>query len=36
MRREVHSKASALHRDGRWHDGLGYALLREEWLSDDS
>lgn len=33
MRREQHSRASALHRDGTWHDGLTYALLREEWPS---
>ncbi|WP_168207514.1 GNAT family N-acetyltransferase [Microlunatus elymi] len=31
MRREEHSRATALHRDGTWHDGLMYALLREEW-----
>jgi RimJ/RimL family protein N-acetyltransferase len=31
MRREEHSRATALHRDGSWHDGLNYALLREEW-----
>lgn len=31
MRREEHSRATALHRDGTWHDGLSYALLREEW-----
>ncbi|GAB3755507.1 GNAT family N-acetyltransferase [Microlunatus parietis] len=31
MRREEHSRATALHRDGTWHDGLTYALLREEW-----
>lgn len=31
MRREEQSRATALHRDGTWHDGLAYALLREEW-----
>jgi RimJ/RimL family protein N-acetyltransferase len=31
MRREQHSRATALHRDGTWHDSLVYALLREEW-----
>lgn len=31
MRRERHSRSSELHRDGTWHDGLTYALLREEW-----
>lgn len=35
MRRELHSRATALHRDGTWHDGFGYALLREEWSSAD-
>jgi RimJ/RimL family protein N-acetyltransferase len=33
MRREQHSRATALHRDGTWHDGYTYALLREEWTS---
>lgn len=31
LRREEHSRATALHRDGSWHDSFGYALLREEW-----
>lgn len=31
MRREEHSRATALHRDGTWHDGMNYGLLREEW-----
>lgn len=31
LRREEHSRSSALHRDGTWHDNLTYALLREEW-----
>jgi RimJ/RimL family protein N-acetyltransferase len=31
MRREEHSRATALHRDGTWHDGFSYALLRQEW-----
>lgn len=31
MRREVHTRAESLHRDGTWHDGLGYALLADEW-----
>ncbi|MBO9524263.1 MAG: GNAT family N-acetyltransferase [Nocardioidaceae bacterium] len=31
MRREVHTVKESLHRDGRWLDGLGYALLAEEW-----
>lgn len=31
MRRELHTVRESLHRDGRWLDGLGYALLAEEW-----
>ncbi|MGP9650781.1 GNAT family N-acetyltransferase [Glutamicibacter sp. AOP38-B1-38] len=31
MRREGYSKRDALHRDGQWLDGMGYALLAEEW-----
>lgn len=31
MRREVHTVAESLHRDGRWLDGYSYALLAEEW-----
>lgn len=31
MRREVHTVAESLHRDGGWLDGVGYALLVEEW-----
>ncbi|WP_083751139.1 GNAT family N-acetyltransferase [Kribbella sp. ALI-6-A] len=31
LRREEHSRSTALHRDGTWHDGFTYALLREEW-----
>lgn len=31
MRREVHAVAESLHRSGSWLDGLGYALLAEEW-----
>jgi len=31
MRREAHTVRDALHRDGRWLDGYGYALLAEEW-----
>lgn len=39
MRREVHSLRESLHRSGEWLDGLGYALLVDEWRvrpSDDS
>ncbi|WP_148570828.1 GNAT family N-acetyltransferase [Nocardioides caldifontis] len=31
MRREGYTVKDALHRDGRWLDGLNYAMLREEW-----
>jgi RimJ/RimL family protein N-acetyltransferase len=31
MRREEHNVADSLHRSGAWLDGLGYALLSEEW-----
>jgi Acetyltransferases, including N-acetylases of ribosomal proteins len=31
MRREQHTVRESLHRSGAWLDGLGYALLAEEW-----
>lgn len=31
MRREQHGRQDSLHRSGRWLDGLGYALLADEW-----
>jgi RimJ/RimL family protein N-acetyltransferase len=31
MRREQHTLRDSLHRNGEWLDGMGYALLREEW-----
>jgi RimJ/RimL family protein N-acetyltransferase len=31
MRREVHTLRESLHRSGEWLDGLGYALLADEW-----
>lgn len=31
MRREAHTIADGLHRDGTWRDGLSYALLADEW-----
>lgn len=31
MRRELHAVKESLHRSGHWLDGLGYALLAEEW-----
>lgn len=31
MRREIATRESSLHRDGRWYDDYGYAMLRAEW-----
>jgi RimJ/RimL family protein N-acetyltransferase len=31
MRREAYTVRDSLHRSGRWLDGMGYALLAEEW-----
>jgi len=31
MRRESYSRASGLHRNGQWMDGMVYALLADEW-----
>ena len=31
MRREGHAVSESLHRSGAWLDGVGYALLAEEW-----
>lgn len=31
MRREQYAVAESLHRSGAWLDGLGYALLADEW-----
>ncbi|HSJ91085.1 MAG TPA: GNAT family protein [Ilumatobacter sp.] len=31
MRREVHTVRESLHRSGQWLDGLGYAILADEW-----
>jgi len=36
MRREVHTVRESLHRSGRWLDGLGYALLADEWRKEGS
>lgn len=33
MRREQHTVRDSLHRSGEWLDGLGYALLADEWLA---
>ena len=34
MRREVHTLRESLHRSGEWLDGLGYALLADEWRGE--
>ena len=31
MRREVYTVRESLHRSGEWLDGMGYALLADEW-----
>lgn len=31
MRREEHSRKTALHRSGEWMDGMNYGLLADEW-----
>ncbi len=31
MRLEIHTLKESLHRSGEWLDGMGYALLAEEW-----
>ncbi|HSJ21516.1 MAG TPA: GNAT family N-acetyltransferase [Nocardioidaceae bacterium] len=31
MRREIHTLRESLHRSGEWLDGIGYALLADEW-----
>ncbi|KDP90962.1 MULTISPECIES: GNAT family N-acetyltransferase [Clavibacter] len=35
MRRESYAVADSLHRDLGWIDGVGYALLAEEWAARD-
>jgi len=35
MRREVYTVRESLHRSGEWMDGIGYALLRDEWKRPD-
>jgi RimJ/RimL family protein N-acetyltransferase len=34
MRRELHTRRESLHRSQGWLDGLGYALLAEEWRAE--
>jgi RimJ/RimL family protein N-acetyltransferase len=36
MRREVYMVKESLHRSGEWMDGIGYALLAEEWSGQGS
>ena len=36
MRREICTLRESLHRSGTWLDGLGYALLAEEWRAKAS
>jgi RimJ/RimL family protein N-acetyltransferase len=36
MRRETYSVRDSLHRSGGWMDGLGYALLADEWRAAGS
>lgn len=31
MRREIYAVRESLHRNGEWMDGIGYALLADEW-----
>ena len=33
MRRELYTVRESLHRSGEWLDGMGYALLADEWAS---
>jgi RimJ/RimL family protein N-acetyltransferase len=35
MRREVHTLRESLHRSGEWLDGMGYALLADEWRAEN-
>jgi RimJ/RimL family protein N-acetyltransferase len=36
MRREVHTLRESLHRSGEWLDGMGYALLADEWRAQQT
>jgi RimJ/RimL family protein N-acetyltransferase len=36
MRRELHTVRESLHRSEGWVDGMGYALLAEEWAGAQS
>lgn len=35
MRREEHSRGTALHRSGEWMDGMNYGVLADEWRARD-
>jgi RimJ/RimL family protein N-acetyltransferase len=35
MRRETYTVRDSLHRSGEWLDGMGYALLADEWRDAD-
>ncbi|HEX8305071.1 MAG TPA: GNAT family protein [Jatrophihabitans sp.] len=35
MRRELYTVRESLHRSGAWLDGIGYALLADEWTPPD-
>ncbi len=35
MRRELYAVRESLHRSGEWLDGVGYALLADEWRRTD-
>jgi len=35
MRREGYSVRSGLHRDGQWLDGMTYAVLADEWSTQE-
>lgn len=35
MRRELYTVRESLHRSGEWLDGVGYALLADEWRRTD-
>lgn len=36
MRRELYTVRESLHRSGEWLDGMGYALLADEWRAAQS
>ena len=36
MRREEHTRRGWMHRSGEWLDGMGYAILLDEWLARSS